>query len=153
MSGLIPLGWTAQNRALGFGRQDLKGSVSLAKHQEQAKQQQPSHTTVDKRAFYCEMPLPKILLWPKQWQVFLIAPKGNFSTTPCHHGNVCVHMGISYQLVFSTHWHLPNCLWRKILLPWSKDYSVLMLQKCFHEGYVFLISLRRTRQQSKFKHT
>lgn len=39
MSGLIPLGWTAQNRALGFGRQNLKGSVSLTKHHEQGKQQ------------------------------------------------------------------------------------------------------------------
>ena len=144
MSGLIPLGWTAQNRALGFGRQNLKGRVSLTKHHEQGKQQ----TTLPCHHGQGSSPLregtpPKSHSDLKVTD-FLIEPKGDFSTIPYHHVNVCMHMGRSHQLVlvFIDIFPRTYCLWHKILLPWSKAYSVLMLQKYSHA----LVSLKRPTQ-------
>lgn len=70
MSGLIPLGWTAQNRALGFGRQELKGSVSLAKHHEQDKQQTTLiHHSGQESVLLWVATSPNLTLTYK-WQIF-----------------------------------------------------------------------------------
>lgn len=138
MSGLILLGWTAQNRALGFGRQNLKGSVSLTKHHQQAKQQTAlkRHCCRDSLLLW-EITPPKFHSDLKVTDLF-IAAKCNFSAITDHHVPLLsVHMDVSRQLVLSIHWRPRKCLlsleiWYKsaVRKQISFDFDTVELSSC-----------------------
>lgn len=131
VSGLIPLGWTAQNRALGFARQNLKGSVPI--HHQQAKQQTtPKQLVLFGIVFYCET-----LQNPTDLKVtdLLIEARCNsrlLSATMCIY--VCAY-GCIRSIMFSIHWCPPKSLlsldiWY-ILLPENKYHLIfLTLHNC-----------------------
>lgn len=120
-----------------------------------ANNKQPSHTTVIKRAFYCEMPAPQILLWPKSDRSFN-RPKRwflNHCMPPCE--RVCAYgyiVSISVQYSMTSTPVLTVCD-IKFGCHEVKLTQFWCCRKFLMRGMYCLVSLKRATQQSKFKCT